>query len=331
MGKYKRVLVQDSTLIRLPFRLFETFSGVRNATSSICQLRIQGVYDLVSRQFIKFSINSYSKNDASVALDLPVEPGDLVLRDRGYFSIKAIKEFKQKGADSILRYKHKKVFYDIESGEEIHLLAYLNKHGSINKTVLVGIEEKYKVRIVAERVNEETANLRRMKAKKEYNGKNPSQEVLKLMSWTIFITSITEFDISFEYISKLYKLRWRIENIFKTWKSNFNFTKVHNVSAHQIRVLILARLIMATFFVHNLFKHLTKVVEKASSKTLSMMKFMRYISKNLEVVDRLIDSKNISNDAIYALIRFCTYDKRKRVNYEMKIANLYLLEHQLSA
>jgi hypothetical protein len=34
----------------------------------------------------------------------------------------------------------------------------------------------------------------------------------------------------------LYGLRWRIENIFKTWKSNFSFGKVHTVSEQQLRV-----------------------------------------------------------------------------------------------
>jgi hypothetical protein len=57
----KRVLVQDSTIIRLPLRLFEIFSGVKNASSSVCNARIQGVYDLISRQFIQFSIDTYKK------------------------------------------------------------------------------------------------------------------------------------------------------------------------------------------------------------------------------------------------------------------------------
>jgi IS4 transposase len=38
----------------------------------------------------------------------------------------------------------------------------------------------------------------------------------------------------------LYGLRWRIENIFKTWKSNFSFGKVHTVSEQQLRVLLTA-------------------------------------------------------------------------------------------
>ena len=92
VGQFSRILVQDSTVIRLPFRLFEIFSGVKNAHTSVCNARIQGIYDLISRKFISFSIDPYSKNDLSVTLDILVKPGDLVLRDRGYFTVQAMDE-----------------------------------------------------------------------------------------------------------------------------------------------------------------------------------------------------------------------------------------------
>lgn len=60
-GSFSRVLVQDSTIIRLPKRLFADFSGSKNACATVCNARIQGVYDLLSRQFITFSVDSYKK------------------------------------------------------------------------------------------------------------------------------------------------------------------------------------------------------------------------------------------------------------------------------
>ena len=54
---HKRILIQDSTIIRLPNKLYEFFSGVRNATTTVCNARIQGVYDLISGKFITFSID----------------------------------------------------------------------------------------------------------------------------------------------------------------------------------------------------------------------------------------------------------------------------------
>src|SRR4030042_7002539 len=49
--KFTRILVQDSTILRLPLRLFEIFSGVKNGSQSVCNPRVQSIYDLISRQF----------------------------------------------------------------------------------------------------------------------------------------------------------------------------------------------------------------------------------------------------------------------------------------
>jgi len=322
--QFKRILVQDSTVIRLPLRLFEQFSGVKNAHTSVCNARIQGIYDLIAQKFIAFSIDSYSKNDVSVTLDIPVEPGDLVLRDRGYFTVQAMDELKSQGADSIFRYKHKTAFFDIENNEEINLLKYLKENGSIDTMILAGSKEKHKVRIIAAPVSEEIANVRRMKAKKESKSKNPSKEYLELMSWNIFVITISTPEITFETVLKIYGLRWRIENIFKTWKSNFNFDKIHNVSEQQLSVLIKARFIMIVFLNQHLFNPLSSKIKTISDKRLSMMKFMRYISKNLNVIPRILDIQNVSNDALLALIRFCTYDKRKRLNFEQQMEQAIL-------
>ncbi len=106
------------------------FSGVKNACSAVCNARIQGIYDLVSKKFVAFSIDPYSRNDMSAALDIDVEPDDLLLRDRGYFTVENARKLKEKGADTISRYKHKTNIYNVETGEEINLLEYLGKYGS---------------------------------------------------------------------------------------------------------------------------------------------------------------------------------------------------------
>jgi len=93
--------------------------------------------------------------------------------------------------------------------------------------VSISAQEKYKARIAAELVKEDIANQRRMKAKKESGGKNPSKELPALMSGTIFIVTFKTEKFTFEMILKLYGLRWRIENIFKTWKSHCSFSKIH--------------------------------------------------------------------------------------------------------
>ncbi len=207
---------------------------------------------------------------------------------------------------------------------EINLSEYLALHGSIDKIVLCGAEEKYEVRIVAEPVKVEIADLRRMKAKKESSGKNPSEELLALMSWSIFITTIRTEKFTFGMILKLYGLRWRIENIFKTWKSHFSFSKIHNVSEKRLRVQLTARLTMITFIYHGLFKPLSMETRKISKKRLSLMKFTRYIRKNIEIIFNIADIGNINKETLLAIIRYCTYDIRKRINFETMLEQIIL-------
>jgi len=157
---FKRILIQDSTIIQLPPRLFDLFSGVKNAHTTTCNARIQGVYDLCSGRFVRFSIDPYSKNDVSVAFDLPVEPGDLVLRDRGYFLLEAISNFKAKGVETISRYKHKTTLYDASTRESLDLLDLLTRSGSVDRIVLASENKDIRVRLLAVPVTEEIANLR---------------------------------------------------------------------------------------------------------------------------------------------------------------------------
>ena len=323
-GKYKRILVQDSTVIQLPLKLFEVFSGVRNAHVARCNARIQGIYVLASGRFIKFSIDSYSANDISVALDIPVEEGDLVLRDRGYFKVDVVGEMKGKGADSISRYKHGTTFYHPETKEKIELLNLLTLCGSVDMEVFAGADKNLKVRLLAVPVDEETANLRRMKTKKEMKGHAPTKELLDLMSWTIFVVTIKDKSITFKEIFRLYKLRWRIENIIKTWKSEFCFDKLHNVSEHQLRTLITARLIMITICYHHVYLPACEVVKRRCGKRVSLMKLMHYIRKYIDNLSDIFNFRCWSVKRVQGIAKYCTYEKRKRADFESEFDSIIM-------
>ena len=320
---FKRVLIQDSTIIQLPPKLFEYFSGVKNASTTTCNARIQGIYDLCSGRFVQFSIDPYSKNDLAVAPDIQVEAGDLVLRDRGYFLLSTIAANKAKGADMISRYKHRTTLYDVQTQEKLDLLALLTKHRKLDRLVLAGENKDIRLRLLAVPVPEEVANLRRMKAKKETNGHMPSAEVLALMSWSIFIVTIENTAITITEIMALYGLRWRIENIFKTWKSFFNFDKVHQVSENQLRILLIARLIMISICFHHAFVPLYHAILHHSNKQLSLMKFMRYVRQNPSQLPRLLVKGLWNIYLLDAVARFCTYDKRKRRNFVDNVCSIF--------
>jgi len=318
-GKYDRVIIQDSTIVKLPVRLFDQFSGVANGHHQVCNARIQGTYDLLSGCFLHFSLDPYSKNDLLVAPGLELRDNDLVLRDRGYFSHQEIARHITAGADCIYRYKCRLTYLDPVSRQPINLITLLKKYRYLDMDVRLNNPEQTMVRLVAAPVSQKVANTRRMKAKKETHGHNPSAEVLKLMGWTIFITTIPRSEADFNKISKIYRLRWQIEIIFKTWKSNLHFDQIHRVSFNQLHTLLTARLMMIVLCMHKLFGPLSKSIYQQYHRDLSMFKFMNYITKNQHQVFLLI--KNIIQDnpeqnskVNLKLIRYCAYEKRNRLN-----------------
>ncbi len=324
--RYKRIIVQDSTIIKLPLALYEIFSGVSNKHSKRTNARIQVVYDLISEQFISFSIDTYTKNDIKSAAELKIYKGDLVLRDRGYLSFAEIKRHIDSEADCIYRHKFKTQLLDVNTLKPIDLTKMLKRNGNLDLEVRLNNKEKTIVRIVSAPVNKTVANERRRKAKKEIKGKNPSKEFLAQLHWSIFIVTIPKDKADFSAILKLYSLRWRIEIIFKSWKSNMNFSKYHNISAIQLYVIILARFIMAMLFNHYIYAKCKTIIYQHFNKHLSLMKTVKYLAKfSNSIIELLNDfsnhNKEIIGSSIMALQRYCCYESRKkRLNFEQEMA-----------
>lgn len=312
---FKRILVQDSTIIKLPQKLMSVFSGVKNAHVQVCNARVQCVYDLLTGCFVKFSLDPYSKNDVSVAGKLDLKAGDLVLRDRGYFVLDECRRIIEAKADFISRYKHKTAFYCPKTGRPIDLISWLKKYGGFDIEVMAGSDRPVKLRLVALKVDEETANRRRQKARKESKGHNPGKEILFLMGWSIFVTSLSDQERGIKELMELYGLRWRIENIFKTWKSYFHFSSIHNVGEKQLHVIVTARLIAITMFYRTLYAPLVTVVRNCCNKELSLMKVMRYLSRNITNIALLLKALQRCKQSLKIIVKYCTYDTRKRINY----------------
>lgn len=323
---YTRILVEDSTIIRLPLRLFSDFSGVANGLSKVCNARVQCVYDLLSGQFVMFSIDPYSKNDLTAAPELVLQEGDLVLRDRGYLIIDELQRHIDSKAHCIYRYKFHMVLKDPKTEEPIDLFSLLKKEKHLDMEIMLNNEAKTIVRLLAYPVSKEVADNRRRKAKNEKK-QSPTKEYLESLSWSIYITTITDERIDYAFIYKVYGLRWRIEIIFKCWKSNMAFDKIHNVSKVQLNVLLLGRFIMVVICAQLIFWRCWPIVKMDFNRDLSLLKLTKYLFRHtLKIVSLLAeinDPDKRSQVSIKAVAKFCAYDKRKRPNYQQKIEALF--------
>jgi len=327
-NKYKRVIVQDSTIIRLPLRLFPIFSGVANASTSVCNARVQCVYELLTGSFLEFSIDPYTKNDLTAAPELEIKEGDLVLRDRGYNTYQEIQRHINAKADCIYRHNFNSTYLDPDTLEAIDLKKLLKSKQKLDMEVCLNNKNKTKVRLIAESVPEKVANERRRKAKIQMHGHNPAKELLFLMSWSIFITTIPQEKADFKKIMNIYRLRWKIEIIFKIMKSHMSFAKIHNVSFNQLQVLLIARFIVLVLSVHLVYQPYYPIVEKHSNKQLSLGKFINYIIQNPEcfvkILTQISGLQKNDKEIIKQLVKYCCYDKRKRLNINQQLDLLRL-------
>lgn len=128
LKNYKRILLQDSTVIALPAWLSWCFPGNVSRGEKKAQLKIQVVYDILANHFVYFEITSFTANDQSKSKDILniATPEDLVIRDLGYFVLDSFNEMNREQISFISRLRYGVSIYK-ETGEEINLLKQLKK------------------------------------------------------------------------------------------------------------------------------------------------------------------------------------------------------------
>lgn len=249
---FSRVLLQDSTQIRLEDRHAQRFPGATNhKRQDGAALKIQAVYDLLGETFHYFDISGFTRTDQSASPDIleVARSGDLVLRDLGYFATVVFQKMLDRGIHFLSRMRSDVSVIDPKTLKRIDLGEQLRRCPRFDRTILLGAEQKVKVRLVALPVPEQIANERRRKAKTRRDTRYKlSKRHLELLGWNILVTSVDSDTWSTETVHDVYGVRWRIEIIFKSWKSHFNLTKTPAGSTIQVEAMIWGKLFAICLF-----------------------------------------------------------------------------------
>lgn len=310
LGGFARVLIQDSTVIALPKSLEKHYPGWRNQRASSAALKIQALYDLAGDAFLKFVLSPFTRNDQTAAADaLEVAgKGDLVLRDLGYFGLESLRALAGKGAYFLSRYRSGVLLFDPGSGERVDLLKALRGKRSADMPVLLGEEARLPVRLMAVKLKQEVADSRRRKAKANRDRRaRPSAEALELMDWQIMIANCGPELLPLDKVWDLYSMRWRIETIFKSWKSGLNIDAIpSSVSKPELDAFICASLLKATLAHAVIIPYLERC---DPDRKISVCKLMNLIAISAD----LIGSDPKANEILLMnLSKHSRYEKRKR-------------------
>lgn len=262
---FNRILIQDSTFCTLNEKLSTKYKGSGGSASS-SSLKIDVIHELKTATLLrtKISEGKYSDMHSSALIMDEVEEGDLVLRDLGYSKIDVFIQLMSRKVCFISRlHSCVKVYLNSEDKDSVDLGNYLKKKckdlSIIDKQVYIG-KQKAKVRLIAYKVPEDVASERRRKARRKgaCQGWSPTQNHLNLCDYVILVTNIPEEMISGAAIGTIYRLRWNIELLFKTWKSQLNLQinvlKGHKQARIECFVYTILLLGLLTTLVHGWMK-----------------------------------------------------------------------------
>ena len=281
---FNRILLKDSTCFQIDESLTEYYPGSGGSGSS-ASVRIQFEYDILSGKINDLSVNAFNDQDAkdSVATIELTEKGDLIIRDLAYMSFEVLEYITNNMRYFLCRANPNAYLYEFKAGEYVkidftEITKYMQKLGIdvLEKEVYLFRQKKrLKVRLILHMLPSNEIAKRLRKARKNNLSKggdgNLSKEYIARASLNLFITNANQNLIPTKNVWKLYRLRWQIELIFKTWKSICDLEKVKKVKKHRLECYIYSKLIIIVLGWQILWRTACQLFDK-EGKALSFLK-----------------------------------------------------------
>lgn len=250
---WDNVYLHDSTQFALSGQMAKYFKGYGGAIKSESIIKIQHGYELKTGKLQVHQIGDAHSQDVTSGkqtLDCYKE-GDLLLRDLGYFDLQSFGLLSQdNGAEYISRLKPKTTIFEL-NGERLDLkkLAGEMKKGNtsfIDKRVVIGAKEKVEVRIIISLASHEVVKERLRKTNKHNKSKGcqTSEEYKQYAALNIYITNVGQEKLTTQQVLELYRLRWQVELLFKTWKSYYKIHRIKDCNCFRTLCYLYATLLI---------------------------------------------------------------------------------------
>jgi len=279
---FTKVYLADSTGFGLPDSLSELFPG-SGGSATQAGAKIQAVWDYKSSVFGHFALTPWNIPDQKY-VDTVVafaHKGVLFIFDLGYFKLKAFARIVEAGAYFLSRLNHQTTIWDATPGrvQPLELASLLNTvlGDSIEHAIFLGAKEQGASRLVAYRVPESVVNERRRRAKKnaKKKGYTPSQAHLVLLAWNLFITNVPRTIWKTETVGRVYPIRWQVELIFKSWKSDLHVASIKTKKADTTLCYLYGRMLLILLN-YALCPQLRHTLWLKKKRELSLLKLVRH-------------------------------------------------------
>lgn len=292
---FTKILLQDSSSIDLNAKLSPFFKG-SGGRASKASAKIDVIYDFKAKQYEQIILTDHSEADQKLGLSILdfLEPNSLVIRDLGYLRMDCIVKIDAMGAFFLSRFKNNTcVYLKKEDKNQLDLAEYLYKNHRDKNVVELEVyitKAKVLVRLIAYRVPNEVSVERRRKAhataKKQ--GRTLTKKSLSLLDFSIFITNVPKEVWPAEVVGTIYRIRWQIELLFKSWKSGLKIDYLQGINRNRIKALLYVRMIMV-IIINEMYK-LLDYIGRCIGKVVSMHKVYNWM-KCADRLKRILNGK----------------------------------------
>ena len=259
---FRRFLVEDCTTLSMDQCHHECFPGNGNGKYATAGAKVHFITDYLAGTVLHQALYPARTADQGLAHEIVehVSEGDLVVRDRGFFSLNSLKAIEAQEALWISRLPASINAYD-QNGTLLQDLLKKTKSQSLDLTVALGVKARFPCRLIASRLPQEVAvkNRRERKRDSAKHGRTTSKQALILDDWRILITNLPKEKASSQELQSWYELRWSIEIGFRGFKQSLPLTKAlgYRRDHYQLEALLLAAMIyqLLTFKVYRELAH----------------------------------------------------------------------------
>lgn len=280
---FTAVHIADSTGFELPPALKDLFPG-SGGSAATAGAKIQLVWEYLSHSFAHLALVAGTTPDNKY-IDTVVglaQRGALFLFDLGYFKVHALAQIAEAEAYFLTRLNHQTALYEAVAGRwgrvELAQVLHAESRLLIEHPLYLGAREQVAVRLIAARVPEAVVNERRRKARAQAKkrGYTPSQTHLALMAWNLFITNVPGTVWTPVTVCKAYALRWQVELVFKSWKSDLHLATLPTKTPAPTLCYLYGRLLLIVL-TYALCPALRTALWTREHHELSFLKLLRYL------------------------------------------------------
>lgn len=302
---FSRTLIKDATSFNLPNCMKHKYKG-SGGSGSGATIKIQFEYDILNGDIIDLSLNPFIKTDAQNSKETieKINNNDLIIRDLGYISVDFLQGVQDKDAYFLNRLMpNVKVYYKDKNEKERSLKfktlrrwMEIKKINTIEKEVYI-TDKRFKVRLIINLLPNEITAKRRAEKKKNAikKGTKESIEAIERSCFNLFITNTKQEEISTQQVFDIYKLRWQIEILFKSFKQEIKIDQTKRTMKVERFECILWVKIITIIISFKTFNIINNYVWKKRKTLISIIKCISYFANYHQDTVELIFKNKIEN------------------------------------